>query len=408
MSPIAYIDTPSGISGDIFLGCLVDAGWPIEALNSVIEGFPVARELWSVEEQKTTKGALAATRVRVVVEPEADHRHLSDILALLDQARLSSSVRRQARAVFTRLAKAEASVHGSEIEDVHFHEVGALDAIIDIVGVCAGLETLQIEQLYASPLPLGPGWTRSEHGPIPLPAPATLALLTAAQAPVVPAPGPGELVTPTGAALLAELAIFAQPPMKLRKLGTGAGQKEFPWPNIARLWIGSATEKEGSDSSPATGDPSVSREEVILLETNIDDMNPELYGSILPLMLDEGALDAWTTPIQMKKGRPGTLLSVLTPTALAPRLTELIFTETTTLGVRQIHLGRDVATRTFVEVETAYGTVPIKLKWLRGEIIGASPEFDTCLQLAKERGSPVRLVYAAAAAAAERLYQSEE
>jgi uncharacterized protein (TIGR00299 family) protein len=322
---IAYLDMPSGISGDIFLGALVDAGWPLEKLRAAIERLGLPAGSWRVEQERVMRGPLAATLLKVEAAEGDQHRHLHHIAAILDQADLPQSVKARSLAVFQRLAEAEAAVHGSTIEEVHFHEVGALDAIIDVVGVCAGVEALGITQLYASSAPLGEGWAKSAHGRIPLPAPATLAILAAVGAPTRPAPGPGELVTPTGAALVAELATFRQPPMRLQRIGLGAGRKEFEWPNVARLWLG--------QSEPAdNGDGQV--EEMVLLETNIDDMNPELYAGVSRALFAAGARDVWLAPIQMKKDRPAVLLSVLGLKADEVALVTTLLRETTTLGVR--------------------------------------------------------------------------
>lgn len=384
---IAYLDLPSGISGDMFLGCLVDAGWPIADLEATIQQLGLPADSWRIEQKAVMRGPLRATLVDVRAAVGDVHRHLHHIREIIRQSSLPHSVQEQAIAVFTRLAAAEASVHGSTIEEVHFHEVGAIDAIIDIVGVCAGLAALGVERLYASGAPLGEGWTNSAHGRIPLPAPATLALLTAANAPTRPAPGPGELVTPTGAALLAELATFHQPRMKLQRIGIGAGQKEFAWPNVARLWL---------------GEP-VAEGQLVQMETNIDDMNPELYAAVSNQLFAAGALDVWTTPIQMKKGRPAILLSVLAPASLEGGLADLLLQETTTLGVRVHTVHRQEAQRDFVTVETRYGTVPIKRKWLYNRVVGMKPEYDACLQLAQQQGVPVRVIYEAAQAAAHGL-----
>jgi len=266
--------------------------------------------------------------------------------------------------------------------------VGALDAIIDIVGVCAGLHQLGIERLYASGVPLGEGWTMSAHGRIPLPAPATLALLSVAGAPTRPAPGPGELVTPTGAALLSELATFAQPPMQLGRIGQGTGQKEFTWPNVARLWLGQPLDNGL----------------LVQIETNIDDMNPELYESVSQNLFTAGALDVWLTPIQMKKGRPGVLLSVLAPANKESGLADLLLRETTTLGVRLHYVQRQTAQRDFATVQTVYGPVQIKRKWLKDELIGSKPEYADCQRLAAEQNVPLRQVYEAAQASAYQAF----
>ncbi|MCX6046396.1 MAG: nickel pincer cofactor biosynthesis protein LarC [Chloroflexi bacterium] len=381
---IAYLDMPSGISGDMFLGCLIDAGWPLAALQATIEQMALPAGLWSVQADTVMRGALRATLVNVQAAEGDQHRHLSDVGQIIQAGQLPATVQNRAMAVFTRLAQAEASVHGTTVEEVHFHEVGALDAIIDIVGVCAGLHALGIEQLYASGVPLGEGWTMTAHGRVPLPAPATLNLLAAAQAPTRPAPGPGELVTPTGAALLAEFAIFTQPRMQLQRIGMGTGQKDFAWPNVARLWLGEAV-----DSG-----------QLVQIETNIDDMNPELYAAVSQNLFAAGALDVWTTPIQMKKGRPGLLLSVLVAAAKETTLADLLLRETTTLGVRVHHVHRHIARREFATVQTTFGAVQVKLKWVNGELLGAKPEYEDCLRLANEYHVPVRQVYEATQAAA--------
>ncbi len=381
---IAYLDMPSGISGDMFLGCLIDAGWPLAALQATIEQMALPAGLWSVQADSVMRGALRATLVNVRTAEGDQHRHFSDVCQIIQAGNLPDPVQNRAMAVFKRLAQAEAGVHGSTVEEVHFHEVGALDAIIDIVGVCAGLHALGIERLYASGVPLGEGWTMTAHGRVPLPAPATLSLLATAQAPTRPAPGMGELVTPTGAALLAEFATFTQPRMQLHRIGMGTGQKDFAWPNVARLWLGEAL--DGG--------------QLVQIETNIDDMNPELYTAISQNLFAAGALDVWTTPIQMKKGRPGVLLSVLAAAAKENTLADLLLRETTTLGVRVHHVHRHVARRAFTTVQTRYGAVQVKLKWVNGELVGAKPEYEDCLRLADEQHLPVRLVYEAAQAVA--------
>jgi len=381
---IAYLDLPSGISGDMLLGCLVDGGWPLEALQATVEQLRLPAGSWQVAAETVMRGPLRATLVSVNVVEGDRHRHLGDICELIAASGLPEAVQARASAVFTRLAQAEAAIHGTTVEEVHFHEVGALDAIIDITGACMGLHELGVTQLYASSVPLGEGWTMTQHGRLPLPAPATLALLAAVQAPTRPAPGPGELVTPTGAALLAELAEFRQPRMQLQRIGQGTGQKDFAWPNVARLWLGEPLES-GS---------------LVQIETNIDDMNPELYGAVSQSLFDAGALDVWTTPIQMKKGRPGVLLSVLSPAAHETQLADILLRETTTLGVRVHPVHRHEAKRTFATVVTPYGPVHVKLKWVDGLLLGAKPEYEDCLRAAQACRVPTRLVYEAAQAAA--------
>jgi len=385
-STIAFLDLPSGISGDMFLGCLVDAGWPLSDLHAVVEAMGLPEDDWRITQTEVMRGPLRATLVDVEAREGHVHRHLSDIRTIINETSLSATIRANAIAVFTRLAQAEAAVHGMAVESVHFHEVGAIDAIIDIVSACAGIEALGIKQLYAGALPLGPGWAQSAHGRIPLPAPATLNLLAAANAPTRPAPGPGELVTPTGAALLCELANFSQPAMRLEKIAIGAGQKEFDWPNIARLWLGkSETAKRGGHASHG--------KRLIQIETNIDDMNPEFYGHVVDKLFAAGALDVWLTPIQMKKQRPGTLLCVLARAENEEAMADLVLRETTTLGVRIHAVHRHEAERRQHTIDTKWGPVRVKLKFVDEELIGIKPEHDDCRQLATENQIPLQTVY---------------
>lgn len=388
---IAYLDTPSGISGDIFLGCLLDAGWPLEHFRAAIARLKLPAEEFSLNAITVMKGPLRATLADIQTTESHAHRHLADIDQIINSSDLPATVRQNALAVFTRLADAEAKVHGTTRDKIHFHEVGAMDAIIDIVGACAGLHELGIQKLFASPLPLGQGWANTAHGNIPLPAPATLELLAAAKAPVRPAPGPGEWVTPTGAALVAQLATFSQPPMTLEKIGTGAGRKDAPWPNVARLWLGQPL--------PAHAGPGM-----VQLETNIDDMNPQLYAAVSDKLFAAGAKDVWFTPIHMKKNRPAILLSALAPAAMEEPLANLIMQETTTLGVRVHALDhRHEARRETRDVATPWGTIRAKVKFLHGQPAGITPEFDDCKALAEKHNLPLRQVLDAAQAAAQAL-----
>jgi hypothetical protein len=383
---IAYLDLPAGLSGDMFLGCLVDAGWSIEALRSTIAALDLPSDSVEVRAEQVLRGPLRATLVHVDVAETTQHRHLSDINALIERARLEPWVQAHAIATFARLAMAEAKVHGEPVEQVHFHEVGALDAIIDIVGAAAGLHALSVEQLYASGVPLGSGWVQSAHGQLPVPAPATFELLAAVNAPTRPSPGPGELVTPTGAAILAQYARFEQPEMRLARVGIGAGQRDPAWPNVVRLWLG-----ETLAAGP-----------MVEISTNIDDMNPELYGAVSQRLFAAGARDVWLTPVQMKKGRPGVVLSVIAPAALETTVSDLLLRETTTLGVRVHAVHRHEAAREVRTVDTRYGPVQVKLKLIDGEIWGAMPEYDDCLRAAEAAGVPVRWVYEEAQWAVDR------
>ncbi len=384
---IAYLDLPAGLSGDMFLGCLVDAGWPLDDLQAALATLPVPPGSWTLSAEQVMRGPMRATLVRVEVTEDAQHRSLSDIRQLIEGSRLPMWVQAHAIATFARLAIVEARIHGQPVEQVHFHEVGALDAIVDVVGAAAGLHALGITSLYASPVPLSHGWTDSAHGKIPLPAPATLELLAAAGAPTVPGPGPGELVTPTGAALLAQFATFVQPAMRLTRVGTGAGQRDPAWPNVARLWLG----ENGNEGG------------FVELETNLDDMNPELIAAVSQRLFAAGARDVWLTAIQMKKGRPGVLLSVLAPASLEAVMAELMLRETTTLGVRVHAVHRHEAAREFRSVQTAYGPITVKMKRLGGEVVAVMPEFDDCQRVADEQDVPVRVVYEAALASGQTL-----
>ncbi len=388
---IAYLDLPAGLSGDIFLGCLVDAGWPLDELRAALATLPVPAGSWSLRAEQVMRGPMRATLVSVEVIEDVQHRSLADVRQLIENSRLPMWVQAHAIATFARLAIAEARIHGMPVEEVHFHEVGALDAIVDVVGTAAGLHALGITTLYASPVPLSHGWTNSAHGKIPLPAPATLELLAAAGAPTVPGPGPGELVTPTGAALLAQFATFVQPAMKLTRIGTGAGQRDPAWPNVARLWLG-----ENRDASG-----------FVELETNIDDMNPELYAAVSQRLFAAGVRDVWLTPVQMKKGRPGVLLSVLALASLETALADVMLRETTTLGVRVHPVRRHEAGREFRTVQTLYGPITLKLKVLDGEVVAAMPEFDECQRIADQRGVPARAVYEAALASGHEVISTE-
>lgn len=385
---IGFLDLPSGLSGDMFLGCLVDAGWSLQRLRATISHLLLPSSEWEVAARDVKRGALRATLVEVRVAEGLSHRGLSDVMRIIEAADLPEEVRRRSAGVFRRLAEAEAKVHGTAPEKIHFHEVGAVDAIVDVVGAVAGLHELGVEQLFAGPLPLGEGWVSTAHGLLPLPGPATLELLAAAKAPTRPAPGPGEWVTPTGAALLTELAAFGQPPLTLERIGTGAGTRDAEWPNVARLWLGHP-EAAGS---------------LVQLETNLDDMNPQLFPDASERLLGAGALDVWLTPVQMKKGRPGVVLSLLAPASREAALADLLLRHTTTLGVRVHRVDhRHEARRELRPVETPFGEVRVKVRWVGGMPVGASPEYEDCADRAAERGASVREVWEAALSAARAL-----
>jgi pyridinium-3,5-bisthiocarboxylic acid mononucleotide nickel chelatase len=383
---IAYFDCFSGVSGDMTLGALVSAGWDRAELATLpgrlgLEGV-------SVTVSDARRGPFAATRVEVGVPGAQPHRHLHHIEAMLGRAEITASVRAAALRVFTRLAEAEAEVHGSTPAKVHFHEVGAADALVDIVGAIEGLERLGVDEVYASTLRLGRGMVNSEHGPIPVPAPATALLLRG-----VPVEIPAidfELTTPTGAALLATLVERwgPPPPFRIGSIGTGAGGRDLvQQPNVLRVIVGD------TDATPlATGRVSV-------LETALDDDNPQYVAALLPRLLEQGALDAMLVPVQMKKGRPGLWLVVIAPPERAEALARTVLAESSTLGVRVREERRYELPRRAEQVETPFGPVALKVATLPEGGERAMPEFESVRAVAEHSGRPLREVAEAALAA---------
>ncbi len=394
---IAFIEPFSGASGDMLLGALLDAGLSLPALAEALHTLPLPA--WRLEVEPVQRGAIGAALVRVIAEePDPAHRQLAGILRCIDAGSLPPPAACQARAIFTRLAQAEARVHRIPIEEVHFHEVGALDAIVDICGVATGLALLGVDTLYSAPLPLNSGGSViSAHGVLPLPAPASLELLASAQAPTYPHPSTLELLTPTGAAILTTLARFERPAMRPHVVGYGAGSRSRPEPNVLRLTVG----------TPAAGSRDGRDERLVMLGCNIDDMNPQWYGNLFELLLARGALDVTCAPALMKKGRPGHVLNVLCREADAVPLTDLLLLETTTLGVRQHMVFRRAARRSFATVETPYGSLPVKLRISGGRITQAAPEYEDCRALARQAGVSLGAVANAAQAAAFPLLGTE-
>jgi pyridinium-3,5-bisthiocarboxylic acid mononucleotide nickel chelatase len=400
-----YFDCFSGISGDMALGALLDAGLPIDALRAELGKLDLAG--WALDAERGMRRFLAGTRAHVHAPEQAAHRHLADVRAIVDGSTLAPDVKLRSLRVFTMLADAESQIHGIPAEQVHFHEVGALDAIADVVGVVAGLALLEVAEVYASPLPLGSGWVRAAHGLLPIPAPAVLALLAAAGAPTLPDTTPFELVTPTGAALLAALATWSRPPMRIERVGYGLGARDLERPNALRVWLGHletrdlgletwimpGREKAASHEVPLQASSLKPQASVVLLETNIDDQSPEQIAYAVERLLELGALDAWMTPIQMKKGRLATLLAALVPADLEEAAVALIMRETTTLGVRRRVAERYICDREIVAVETPLGPVRVKRKRWRGEDLGAAPEYEDCARLARAHGIPLHDVY---------------
>ena len=393
---IAYVEPISGASGDMILGALLDAGLSLNALIAALRTLPLPD--WELQAEPVQRGSIGCTLARVTsAEHDPPHRHLAEVLRIIDAGDLPGAAATHARDIFTRLAEAEAHVHRASVESVHFHEVGAADAILDICGAATGLALLGIGQVYCGALPLGSGAIESAHGIIPLPAPATLELLARAAAPTVPHPAAKELVTPTGAAILTTLARFERPPMTPQTVGYGAGGRTTPEPNCLRLTIG---ERAATVVEPERIGNDGVEESLTMLECNIDDMNPQWYAHLFERLLEAGALDVTCAAVLMKKGRPGQLLGVLCRPETAADLTALLLRETTTLGVRRHGVQRDAAKRAFATVETPYGPIAVKLRVVDGLVTGATPEYEDCHAAAHRHGASLASVSAAAQAGA--------
>ncbi len=450
MPRAAYFECFSGASGDMLLGALVDAGWSEAELRAALERVPVHG--WTLQVRQVKKGAVRATQVRIDVTEPQPERDLGDIVPIIEASTLDPAVKARALALFRELAEVEGTEHNQPPETVHFHEVGAVDSILDIVGACAGLHALGIERLYVSPINVGGGIVPTRDGILPVPGPAALELLRRHGAPIYASEYGPELLTPTGALLLATLAdgFGPMPPLRLERVGYGAGQKDFAIPNVVRvsigelaagwqppgLWAPAAREiaplapsgtilqeharlerapgsagaawtqeagagVAGERTEPAGAGSLMGHEdEVIQLETTIDDMNPQWYGHLVDQLLARGALDVWLTPVQMKKGRPGTLVTVLAAPDTSEPLLATLFAETTTLGVRLQPVRRRILDRRLETVETRYGAVRVKLALAGGTVRSTAPEYEDCRRLALAHGVPLHRVYEAALEAA--------
>lgn len=376
---VGYLDCFSGLSGDMVLGALVDSGLAIEQLSAELGKLNL--EGYRISSRTEKRGVIGGTRVLVELDAaEPKHRGLKDIIGLINNSALSNYAKECSMAVFNRLAEAEARAHRTPVQDVRLHETGAVDAIVDIVGAVIGLNLLGVEQLYSSALPSGSGTADCQHGTTPVPAPAVLELIAASGAPIKPTPERGvELVTPTGAAIVTTLAHFEKPTIKLESVGYGVGSRDIEdIPNVLPLWIGEVEREE---------------QRLLLLETNIDDMSPELCGYAMERLFESGALDVWFTPIQMKKNRPAVTLSVLASPELQASITQVILRETTTLGLRVQTVERHLALRETAQFESSIGTTAIKIKRLEGKAVSVSPEYEDCRRIALERGLPLQEVY---------------
>ncbi len=434
MAKVLYFDPFSGISGDMTLGALVHAGLPLGFLQKQLALLPISG--FRVEAHPTAQNGIGGIKIEVVIEqPGHDHRPYHEIVQLINASSLELQVKTQALKIFGILAQAEAKIHGVESADVEFHEVGAVDSIIDIVGACIGFAYFGFEEFYCGPLPLGRGFIQTQHGLLPVPAPATLEMLTQAGANILPAttlkggveyPGNGELVTPTGAAIVAALCQFQRPSIKLTGSGYGYGSKKLPWPNALRIWLGESAQPAQptehfqlqtqkalphshshnyslSDQLISENSPQFTASilttnglemgEIDLIETNLDDMLPEALGYLMEKLLAAGALDVFFTPIQMKKNRPAIMLSVMAQPPTTAQLAALIIRESSSFGVRVSKHQRYMAGREIRTIETPYGPVQVKLKIIDGHIQEVVPEYESVAALARQTGLPWRQIY---------------
>ncbi len=377
---IAYLDCFSGISGDMFLAALIDCGLPRKVLRQKLALLPIGP--FTLKVTTAQRMHINGCRVQVLTtKKEHQHRNLTEIKKIITRSQLNEKVKKLSISVFERLARAEAKIHRTAVSDVHFHEVGALDSIIDIVGTAIGVDYLELDKFYASPIPLGSGFITSEHGTLPLPAPATAALLK--DVPVYGTSITTEMVTPTGAALLTSLtsSFGPMPPMEISKIGYGAGSKVLQdRPNMLRILVGKYNTRKES-------------EQVVVLETHIDDMNPELYDYLMECLFKQGALDVSYSTIQMKKNRPGVLFRVISPPAKKDLLAATIFQESTTGGIRCYQADRITLARSRREINTPFGRIWIKVFKGKDGICFAAPEYEQCKKIAKKKGVPLKRVY---------------
>jgi uncharacterized protein (TIGR00299 family) protein len=395
---VLYFDCFSGASGDMIVGALVDAGVPLEEIRAALGSLSIDGEaVWT---ERVERAGIGATKFQVRGEDSGHahhhqahggvateahaHRTLPEIYSLIDGSRLSAAGRDRAKELFARLGNVEGTIHGTPPDKVHLHEVGALDSIVDIVSTVHALELIGARRIVASPLNVGSGTIRSSHGLFPVPAPATAKLLEGV--PIYSGTQGAEMVTPTGALLITAYAteFGGIPPMRIAKIGYGAGARSFEdTPNVLRVLIG-----EDDANAPS--------HTVVVIEAEIDDMNPQIFGVVMDRLLAEGALDVLYTPVQMKKNRPGTLLSVIAPSASREKLTSIVFRETTTIGVRYREMTRECLDRETRTVSTPFGDVRFKIARRDGEILNASPEFEDCVNLANRHGRPIKEIQAAA------------
>ena len=385
-----YFDCFAGASGDMILGALVGAGVDPDYLREQLSLLNV--EGFSINFEIVNRSGLSATYARVETVHEHKHRHLSDIKQIIESSRLSDPVKQRSIQIFTRLAEAEARVHNEPVEHVHFHEVGALDAIVDVVGAAICFDYLQIDRFVSSPLHVGSGMVEMAHGRFPIPPPAVAELLKGV--PFYSTDIKGELLTPTGAAIVTTVCedYGPIPQMTASKTGYGAGTREYKdFPNVLRVMLGETESQAAKD------------ERLWMLETNLDDASPQIMGHVMERVLELGALDCFFTPVQMKKNRPGVLLSVLCGAGEREAVMKLLFTETTTLGVRSYEVTRRALRRSMAQVETQYGPIDVKVAHLDGRVVNEMPEFEQCRQAAAKANVPLKVVEEAARVALAKM-----
>ncbi|NLY75766.1 MAG: nickel pincer cofactor biosynthesis protein LarC [Firmicutes bacterium] len=374
---VAHLDCNAGISGNMFLGALIDLGFPVELLRSELKKLPLPIPDFKLE--KVSKKGIAATFFDTELVPEHHHRRLSEIRNLITEAGYSKFVADRAQACFNCLAEAEAKIHGVSIDEIHFHEVGAVDAIVDIVGACLGIEYFQIRQITTSPIRVGFGSVKCAHGEIPIPAPAALELLTNFQ--IFSGVYEGEWTTPTGAAIL---KVFATPDsiprMTVTKIGYGAGAADRPIPNIHRIVLGKSVQIEEQDYQ-------------VVLETNIDELNPEIFGFLGEAILQAGARDYYFTPVQMKKGRPGVLVTVIAPPEKVAPIEELLFSQTSTFGIRKYPGERHCLRRDYRTIMVDGCEIRVKMGFQNGRVVKYAPEYNDCLLAAATLKRPLKDIY---------------
>ena len=383
---LAYFDCFSGISGDMTLGALLDLGVPLEWLKEQLRRVPLAD--FDIVVSPVQRHGIHAPSVQVEILDSKTSRHYSDIRALIENSSLSDLVKSTSLAIFKRLAEAEARIHHCPVDHVHFHEVGGVDAIVDIVGAALGLDYLGIKKIVASPVPLGKGFVACSHGTLPVPAPATLGILEGV--PVYGTDIPYELVTPTGAAIIRSLVQRFEPlpEMVIARIGYGAGQRDLEdRPNLLRIVLAAESE------SAADLDGKLQEDQITIVETCIDDMNPELFGYLMERLFEDGALDVYWIPVYMKKNRPGTMLQVLCKDDRRDRLIDRVLSETTTTGVRYYRSQRRLLWRDQLKIKTTYGVIPVKRIQDPGGNFRLVPEYEVCRQIALEQNIALKLVY---------------